>query len=152
MDVFKLPDTEKPGIYAIINIEEMAAYVGKANNLKRRANEHSKSLIAGKHANKELQKSVKHSLHFLVLCENENPAMLDLLEKLYMYEFATRGFYLYNAVSGKTRQETKDSVMWMLERMYEAGNKTEKAIKKEYGRHLGILRMTKPENRQAKLE
>ena len=36
IDFFEIPETEKSGVYAIVNFEDFRCYVGSTGNIKRR--------------------------------------------------------------------------------------------------------------------
>lgn len=146
MEKYRIPGTESGGIYAIVNIEDMRAYVGKAKNLKSRAAQHYSSIESGKHVNKKMVQD-KNKLHFIVMCESNDAKELDLLEKVYMYEFSVSGFELYNLTSGTNKEKSIQAILWSIEQLYHSGENTRNAIKEEFGQHIGILQRTKKENR-----
>ena len=87
---------EEPGIYVIVNMYNLTAYVGSTKNIKKRLSEHKRLLESNKHTNKKLQESYKEgNTYFLVIeyLDKDTPKRILLLkEKMYIYKLMTNGY------------------------------------------------------------
>lgn len=163
MDFFVIPKTRKPGIYAIVNWEDMACYVGSTNDLKSRAQSHKIALMNGKHVCKELQfaKDRNKILRFVVLREIDKSIIksdLLLMEYCYMLEMVRQSFRLYNKQPKSKHNESQlDCLSWhitcsILYSHLHADRYIDKALKQEYGINAGYMRNTKYREFKAKQE
>lgn len=88
------------GVYAIICISELKAYVGSSSNIRKRAKAHQTALKRGKHPVIELQKDYNKGLNFdfVILEKSEEYDTRKLLFKEYchMYKLLNGDFELYN--------------------------------------------------------
>lgn len=163
MDYFVIPKTRKSGIYAIVNWEDMACYVGSTNDLKRRAQAHKTALMSGKHVCKKLQNAKDNNkiLRFVVLREIDRYIVksdLILLEYCYMLEMIRQSFDLYNTQpKSKYNESQLDCLSWhitcsILYSHLHADKYIDKALKQEYGINAGYMRNTKYRESKAKQE
>jgi hypothetical protein len=65
-----IPVGNRSGVYAIVNVGDMRAYIGKAQDVERRRREHVAALQRGKHGSRRLQadwSKSRHTIGFVVL-------------------------------------------------------------------------------------
>lgn len=163
IDFFEVPETENAGVYAIINFEDFCCYVGSTGNIKKRATDHKRLLINGKHTNKYLQDAANDNkiLRFVLLKEFEEQPKKDvllLLEYCYMLKMEVKCFELYNIQpQGHYGRKNKyDALVETIANsvliMTKASENIENAIYKTYGTNTGYMINTQYREYWAKKE
>lgn len=163
IDFFEIPEIEKSGVYAIVNFEDFCCYIGSTGNIKKRATEHKRSLINGKHTNKYLQDAANDNkiLRFVVLKEFEEQPQKDILlliEYCYMLEMGVKCFELYNIQpQGHYDRKNKydalvETIACSIVGMIKAAENIENAIYKTYGTNTGYMLNTQYREYRAKKE
>ena len=86
-----------PGIYALINVYNLAVYIGSTRQISRRKKQHFRDLRKNKHANRKVQEYYKTGIFRFVVIQKLPESISDFelhhLEKLYIYDFCCRGGY-----------------------------------------------------------
>lgn len=99
------PQVSNCGVYAIVNVCDMRAYVGKTDNLERRRTQHLSDLKQGNHFKARLLAEWRRqpeSFAFVVL--QEEPSDLDACEGKYIYIYGTQVAACgYNYGEGRSR-------------------------------------------------
>ena len=146
---FEIPDYDGAGIYAIVNAEKLMCYVGSTKNIKKRAEQHRKSLIDGNHPNKSLQKDSNYELAFIVLQKFDDISKEDLklAEKVYMVAMIRHDFKLYNKIPQNDKENICYSIVCDLFHRLGAYTRIEEQIKNTYKMKVGFLKARNPENR-----
>lgn len=146
---FTIPQYQGAGIYAIINYDEAKIYIGKTSNIKRRAEQHKKALETGTHPNYFLSKDSTKKLCFLVLRKvPENYKwLLNLLEKLYMYQSLDSGFTLYNIQGCESPVDIRINIVFEVLYTFGIRERFEKAISENQKHSVKeIIRKSKEHN------
>lgn len=163
IDFFEIPETEKSGVYAIVNFEDFRCYVGSTGNIKRRATAHKSALISGNHTNKYLQDAANDNkiLRFVILKEFEEQPQKDvllLLEYCYMLQMEVKCFELYNIQpQGHYNRKNKydalvETIANSIVGMIKAAPNIENAMYKTYGTNTGYMLNTQYREYWAKKE
>jgi group I intron endonuclease len=87
--MIEVPISKKPGIYALINLENGKCYIGKTMNLNQRITQHLGKLKTGQHENKAMQEDYNQDSIFKVVVleefkSNISSRELDNAETLYI--------------------------------------------------------------------
>lgn len=133
---FTIPKYDGAGIYMILNIYEMKAYIGQSKNMHHRALNHKNKLKNSKHCISELNNAYKNNyLYFLIVhkVENANLNALKLLEKIYMLQCLDEGINLYNKQCLK--YGTKgiiDNIIFDCERYFNANFTIRKVLERRF--------------------
>lgn len=149
-DFFKIPNYNGCGIYAIVCLEDFSCYVGSTRNIKKRAYQHKKLLMSGKHTNKGLQDAHDKNriLRFLILQkfgdETEKERLL-MMEHLHMLQAKYNRFDIYNKLSKKSELQSDEEylnehIVFLLSCVENASDIFINAIEKEYGSRPAYLR------------
>lgn len=90
-----------PGVYAIKCKQNNRYYIGSSQNIYYRMQQHNGLLKRGLHFNRSIQKDYNADCDFSVIIlvrfeNNENQAIRETIEHLYMIELLTYGYNLYN--------------------------------------------------------
>lgn len=108
---FIIPKTKDSGIYIIFNFHNKKVYIGKTENLNRRAYQHLHNFEKGIHPHKEMLSDYQNGdlFYFSILYQNKNLDCKELtqLERIYMMSFLENGYELYN-------EETKEVLKCLL--------------------------------------
>lgn len=98
-----------PGIYAIINMEDMRIYIGQTNSLRDRCYSHYYALLRGIDNNEQLQQDFSKNhrkLLFMSLQSHVPDSSLGYLESLFCYIAIQNGFIANHSLYNGNKNET----------------------------------------------
>ena len=140
-----------PGIYALINVYNLAVYIGCTRHVITRSKSHYSSLKNNKHPNKKMQKYYNGGKYrFIVLerlPEDISDFKLHLLERMYIYDFCKRRNYIVCNREAENIDRLKDLIFFDIFEEYSIRQNTNKAFKNEYGIDTWNMINRKRENR-----
>lgn len=140
-------------MYAIINIEDMKAYVGATKNAKTRAMNHAHHISTKSHSVEAINSDADKDFKFIILqkMDKNTPSwLLHAVEKMYMVIIACDGFALYNTQPQCSIGSYKDMCADIGQSFIYHNRTSEnfrKAFRDEYGAETWHFKAKKPENR-----
>ena len=141
---------EEPGIYIIVNMYNLTAYVGSTKNIKKRLSEHKRLLESNKHTNKKLQESYKEgNTYFLVIfyLDKDTPNRILLLkEKMYIYKLMTNG-YKFIVCNCEDIKKLKYYIFYECFSLFRCEENINRIIKNKFNNNLWNIAKTKKERR-----
>lgn len=115
---FIIPRYSGAGIYAVINIDKMIAYVGQSHNINNRARQHYNAIKNKTHNIEEINRDSEDNFIFTVLYKIPKTEVtkekLDLYEKLFMLGMLDNGLYLYNKQNVSEYGDEKFLLCWYI--------------------------------------
>ena len=140
-----------PGIYALINVYNLAVYIGCTRHVVNRAKTHYTCLKNNRHPNKKMQKYYNGGKYrFIVLerlPENISDFRMHLLERMYIYDFCKRRGYNVCNKEAENIERLKELIFFDMFLECDITQNTNKAFKKEYGIDTWNMINRKKENR-----
>lgn len=155
-NIFKVPNYDGCGIYAIVNVQKMMCYIGSTGNIKKRALEHINSLKRNKHSNKILQEDYNNgaNIDFIILEKIHEEVEKDFLiakEKMYMLSAIDNSFSIYNLLPRTECKNQRDWIcshlLWYFMKEYNTKENLMNAFKEKYGVAPAYMKSRKEENR-----